>query len=108
MELTTASRSSSALNCSPSRVALRPTFRRWFDDARARELMMRIERQATVCPDPAPTPGVTRDPADDYLVALAQAEQVDAIVSGDRDLSEASVERPPVRVPTEAVRHLTG
>lgn len=64
------------------RVALRPKFRRWFDEARARELIARIERQATVCADPAPTPGVTRDPADDYLVALARAEQVDAVVSG--------------------------
>jgi putative PIN family toxin of toxin-antitoxin system len=45
------------------RVALRPKFRRWFDEARARELIARIERQATVSPDPPPTPGVTRDPA---------------------------------------------
>lgn len=88
------------------RVALRPKFRRWFDEARARELIARIERQATVCPDPVPTPGVTRDPADDYLVALARAEQVDALVSGDRDLIEAEIERPPVWVPAEAVRHV--
>lgn len=88
------------------RVALRPKFRRWFDEARARELIARIERQATVCADPAPTPGVTRDPADDYLVALARAEQVDAIVSGDRDLIEAGIEQPPVWTPAEAARRL--
>ena len=88
------------------RVALRPKFRRWFDEARAWELIARIERQATVRPDPAPTPGVARDPADDYLVALARAEQVDAIVSGDRDLIEAGIEQPPVWVPAEALRLL--
>jgi len=36
--------------------------------------------------DPAPTPGATNDPDDDYLVALAQAHGVEAIVSGDGHL----------------------
>lgn len=88
------------------RVALRPKFRRWFDEARARELIARMERQATIRPDPSPTPGVTRDPADDYLVALARAEEVDAIVSGDRDLIEAGIEHPPVQRPAEFVTEL--
>ncbi|MDO8213873.1 putative toxin-antitoxin system toxin component, PIN family [Conexibacter sp. CPCC 206217] len=98
---------SSQLLAELRRVALRPKFRRWFDEVRARELIARIERQATVRPDPAPTPGVTRDPADDYLVALARAEQVDAIVSGDRDLAEAGIESPPVQRPAEFVARLS-
>jgi predicted nucleic acid-binding protein len=69
-------------------------------------LIARIERQATVRPDPAPTPHLTRDPADDYPVALARAENVDAIVSGDRDLLEAAIERPPVERPAEFVSRL--
>ena len=36
-------------------------------------------------PDP---PRVTRDPGDDYLVALAVAAGADALVSGDRDLAD--------------------
>lgn len=89
------------------RVALRPKFRRWFDEARARELIARVEGQATTCADPPPMPGVTRDPADDYLVALARAEQVDVIVSGDRHLIEAGIERPPVQRPAEFVGQLS-
>jgi predicted nucleic acid-binding protein len=37
---------------------------------------------------PPPYPAVCRDPDDDYLVALAQAALVDAVVTGDRDLLE--------------------
>jgi predicted nucleic acid-binding protein len=35
---------------------------------------------------PLPHPAVCRDPADDYLVALAGTAGVEAIVSGDLDL----------------------
>ena len=34
---------------------------------------------------------MTRDRNDDYLVALAQNEGVDALVSGDRDLLDAEL-----------------
>lgn len=33
----------------------------------------------------------TRDPKDDYLVALARVADVDAIVSGDSDLHDAEL-----------------
>jgi putative PIN family toxin of toxin-antitoxin system len=88
------------------RVVMRPKFRRWFDEETARQLVDRIERHAIHRPDPAPTPGATRDPADDYLVALAVAEGVDAIVSGDRDLREAGLADPPVLTPQEAERRI--
>lgn len=39
---------------------------------------------ATVFPDPARPLRVVRDPADDYLVALARSAQADAIVTADR------------------------
>jgi putative PIN family toxin of toxin-antitoxin system len=35
-------------------------------------------------------PGATRDPYDDYLVGLATAAKVDALVSGDDDIQSAS------------------
>ena len=37
----------------------------------------------------------TRDPNDDYLIALARAYDVDVIVSGDKDLLEWEDQRPP-------------
>jgi predicted nucleic acid-binding protein len=40
--------------------------------------------------DPTDQPATTRDRKDDYLVALARNEGVDAIVSGDHDLSTPS------------------
>ena len=81
-------------------VALRPKFRRWFDEDQARELIGRVERHATLCPEPEPAPGATRDAADDYLVALARAQRADMIISGDRDLLDAGLGDPrPYRPP---------
>lgn len=73
------------------RVVMRPKFRRWFDETTARQLIERIELHATLHPDPPTIRGVTPDPADDYLVALAVATRADAIVSGDRHLHDTSV-----------------
>ena len=42
-------------------------------------------------PDPEARPGVLRDPVDEYLVGLAVEANADLIVSGDRDLLDASV-----------------
>lgn len=60
-----------------------------------------IERTATVMPDPAPTGApLSADPGDEYLVRLAGAAGVDALVSGDRHLL-ALRQRLPVRSPRE-------
>jgi uncharacterized protein len=77
-------------------VLMRPKFRRWFDESTARRLVERIERHATALPDVDSPPAITRDPADDYLVALARAAGAAALVSGDRDLLEAGLDDPPV------------
>jgi predicted nucleic acid-binding protein len=80
-------------------VIARPKFRRWFDELTARQLADRIERHATVVPDVA-SPPITRDRDDDYLVALTRTADA-AIVSGDRDLSEAGVFDPPIWTPRD-------
>lgn len=58
----------------------------------ARELVELLRRDADICDDPTTAPSVrSADPADDYLIALAAAENA-ALVSGDRhllDLAEA-------------------
>ncbi len=87
-------------------VVLRPGFRRWFDEASARQLVARIERHATVHADPPHREGATRDPKDDYLVALAQAAEVDVIVSGDRDLHAAEQAKLSVWTPRRLADHL--
>jgi len=62
---------------------------------------------ATVLPDPVDPPAILRDPADDYLVALARAAQADAIVSGDRDLLDHEGLTPPA-ITTQAACHNLG
>lgn len=49
--------------------------------------------------DPSSEPGLTCDPKDDYLVALALASDADWIVSGDADLLELDTPDVPVLSP---------
>jgi putative PIN family toxin of toxin-antitoxin system len=87
-------------------VVLRPRFRRWFDETSAWQLVARIERHATVRADPPQLKGTTRDPKDDYLVALAHAAEVNVIVSGDGDLHAAELTKPSVWTPRQLADHL--
>jgi uncharacterized protein len=90
------------------RVLGRPKLRRYVDEPTAREYVERVQRHAAIVADPADVPSTTRDRADDYLVALARREGVDALVSGDRDLIDAELGTPPVWTPRELVERLTG
>lgn len=46
-----------------------------------------IKDRAELIPDPGVVTPVSSDPDDDYLIALARAAGVDALVSGDEDLT---------------------
>lgn len=61
-----------------------------------------LHAAAGMLPDPIEPPRVLRDPADDYLVALAQAGAAEAIVTGDRDLLDHAGLEPPAITPREA------
>ncbi|MCP3909406.1 MAG: putative toxin-antitoxin system toxin component, PIN family [Actinomycetia bacterium] len=52
-----------------------------------------------VVADPSNVEPETRDPKDDYLVALAAEHGVDFIVSGDKDLLEWEGQSPPLMAP---------
>lgn len=54
-----------------------------------------LRGSAVLLADPPAVVGATRDPRDDYLVALARSAGA-TLVSGDRDLLEAAVEDVPV------------
>ena len=90
------------------RVLRRPKFAKYADDLMVSEFVERVSRHAAMAADPADRPAATRDPHDDYLVALARREGVDAIVSGDRDLLDAGLEDPAVWTPRRLVEHLRG
>ena len=79
-------------------VLLRDRFRRYVTAAEVRELVANLAAVAIVIRDPPDPVAVTRDPEDDYFVALAVAAQTDALISGDRDLTD--LQGPPVLVLT--------
>ena len=82
-------------------VLRRPKFARYADERTRREFVERVRRHASVAEDPVNARPVTRDRRDDFLVALARQERVDAIVSGDRDLLDAGLDEPPVWSPRQ-------
>ena len=73
-------------------VLAREKFRRYLSQDEADEY---VEGLQLVCElvDPVNPPAVSRDPNDDYLVAIASASGADAIVSGDQDLLVLSSSR---------------
>lgn len=80
-----------------SRALTYPKVRRYVPPPEAARLSAAFLRSAVVVDDPGDVPTVCRDPADDYLFALA-AGHAQVLVSGDRDITEAK--EPPVRVLT--------
>ena len=71
-------------------VLRRPRFRRYLTEADADRFVADIAAIAELWLDPQDRPPVTRDPGDDYLVALVHACGADCLVSGDRDLLDAA------------------
>ena len=63
-----------------------------------RAYLREVATAATPAADPHEVPRASRDPKDDYLVALAVEAEVDALVSGDADLT--SIADPPVPIMT--------
>lgn len=58
-----------------------------------------FRRTAVVVADPELAGTITRDRNDDYIVALAADNEVDYIVTGDKDLLEWPDQRPPLLTP---------
>ena len=77
----------------------RPRLRRWIDLDAANRYVDAVRERAVLVADPGDVDPLTRDRADDYLIALAREHEADLIVSGDRDLLEWPEQRPPVIAP---------
>jgi hypothetical protein len=78
------------------RVLTRTKFRRYASLEQAQAFVGAVARLAVVVDDPPRTAGLKADPDDDYLVSLASAAGVDALVSGDRHLLSLRSNRPAV------------
>lgn len=69
-----------------TRVFSREKFHRYLSPEGATLFIAALEQVAEAADDPELGPPLTRDPADEYLVALALSTKADALISGDRDL----------------------
>lgn len=87
-------------------VLLRPKFRRYISLQQARRYVALIALLGEPQPDPELSSGLTPDPDDDYLVALARAAGADCLVSGDPHLTGLADARPPVLDPRTALDRL--
>ena len=88
-------------------VLRREKFRPYVTVDEAERYVAGIAGRADTRPDPQRVTPITRDPKDDYLVALAREAGVDAIVSGDADLLELGRLDPPVVSPSQLIDQLT-
>jgi putative PIN family toxin of toxin-antitoxin system len=82
-----------------SDVLQRPKFRRYLSTDEARRFVEAVEAVAELRPDPTVPRGLTPDPDDDYLVALARTGGAAYLVSGDPHLTEMEHPTPPVITP---------
>jgi predicted nucleic acid-binding protein len=65
-----------------------------------------VASTVVLAPDAAAQPGISPDPGDDYLVALALDRRVDAVVTGDRALRSVRIEGLVILTPVEALAAL--
>ncbi|WP_253719775.1 PIN domain-containing protein [Thermus scotoductus] len=77
----------------------RPKFRDYVSLEEVQDYLAFLIRWGEVVPDPPETPGLSPDPRDDYLVALARASRARVLVSGDRHLLGLAHPEPPVLSP---------
>jgi putative PIN family toxin of toxin-antitoxin system len=88
-------------------VLRREKFRAWLTIDQVNAFVTELERLAESADDPDHVPSVSPDPDDDYLLALARTTQADALVSGDPDLTELTLDDLPVVTPRELLDELT-
>lgn len=84
-----------------SRALSREKFRRYVTKPEAMRFVVWLRHAGELVEDPPLEPGLTADPGDDYLVALARAASATFIVSGDRHLTGLNNPQPPVLTPSE-------
>jgi putative PIN family toxin of toxin-antitoxin system len=87
-------------------VLAREKLRKYVRPEEAAAFAIAVRRVSVFLPDPEIEHGVTPDPDDDYLVALARAAGAHAIVSGDRQLVEFRGLSPRIVTPAQFLRRL--
>jgi putative PIN family toxin of toxin-antitoxin system len=67
-------------------VLMRPQFRRYLTVAEAERAVRRIENRSVLVETAFQVRPISRDPKDDYLLALAKKGKADFLITGDEDL----------------------
>jgi putative PIN family toxin of toxin-antitoxin system len=80
-----------------------PYFRALLDQGEAEKAVSALQRVAVMRDDPVDPEPVLRDPNDDYLLALAQASEAEAIITGDNDMLDHANLQPPAISARDAV-----
>lgn len=88
------------------RVLHRPKFRRYVSTDQVTTFLSELALSAQHREDPTQPPSVSRDPDDDYLVALARMARADALISGDADLTDLDLADPRVLTPRQLLDEL--
>jgi putative PIN family toxin of toxin-antitoxin system len=78
-----------------------PRFRRWVSSEVANAFIDGLAENSMIVDHPPAQPGLSPDPDDDYLIALARATNADYLVSGDRHLLDIADAVPPVLTPRQ-------
>lgn len=86
----------------------RTRLRKWITIDDARLFVQSVAVLADLVPDPVEIDAVLRDANDDYLVAVARANDVTLIVSGDKDLLQWDEQCPPVVGPAASWDDIRG
>lgn len=84
----------------------RPRLRKWISIEIATLFVETIATLVDLADNPVGIDAETRDPDDDYLIALARSNGAELIVSGDKDLLEWRPQEPPVITPFEFEQRL--
>ncbi|NQV98026.1 MAG: putative toxin-antitoxin system toxin component, PIN family [Acidimicrobiaceae bacterium] len=77
----------------------RPRIRKWISIADAKVFVENIMTMLDLVPDPTVVDQLLRDDSDDYLIALAQENGAEYIVTGDRDLLDWNPQHLPIISP---------
>lgn len=78
---------------------LRPKFRRLVSESDAVAFVEVLRLSAVMAEDPAEVEPISRDPNDDYLIALAREARANVLVSSDADLTSIDGNHPPIVTP---------
>ena len=79
----------------------RPRLRKWISLIDAERYVEMLQLRFNFVPNPTDVIAISRDSDDDYILALAQRETADYVISGDKDLLVLRIPKLSIVTPAE-------